>query len=204
MRLIVNFLVTLLGILPSMFCSSFCVFVVPYAPHIGATFPMLLDRQDDEPMVSINKMPKSIEHWAKVKNTLEITIANVALLSVSSKSEAASMLACSNSRFLRFISPRVTSAAQFNLPGHTHTLCSHRSKKKKKIKKEANILEREHSLFKVKNVHIKTISSGNETYPNVMHNWLKRILAMHQTRMLNKHPSKHQWLWCMRQVAAMH
>lgn len=45
----INFILNLLNFLT---CSNF-VFVVPYALHTVATSPMLLDRLDDEPMVSM-------------------------------------------------------------------------------------------------------------------------------------------------------
>lgn len=65
-------------------------------------------------------------------------------------------------------------------------------------------------LFPTKIVNFVTLNwiakkeNVQKTYRCAMHNWLKRILTAHQTRMLNTRPSKHRWLWCRRRVATMH
>lgn len=48
----INQLIEFVSVAVFLTCSNF-VSVEPYAPHIVATFPMLLDRLDDEPMVSV-------------------------------------------------------------------------------------------------------------------------------------------------------
>lgn len=148
--------------------------------HWKLIYPKLMDRLGGEPMVSENRengVVKLVETSDRLSLSLIITIhtiANVALLSVSSKSDAASMLCCSISRRFFFIFSRCMSAAWSVKCGKT--ICGY--------------------------LHLKFERLSN--YQSVMHNWLKRIRAEHQTRMSNKRPSKHRWLLYKIPAAMMH
>lgn len=101
--------------------NNLAVSVAACEPHIGAAFPEPSDLRDVGPKVSENK-PSKVNSLGHLSTLVQIafcyTIANVAFESVSRRSEAASMLACSISRRFFFIFSRCKSTAR-------STICSY-------------------------------------------------------------------------------
>lgn len=119
--------ITWLRISIATFDNNSVVLAAPYALHIVLVSLMPTDLPDGEPMVSAESKKtkkKRCDRWHNVDcyTRLLRTIANVALLSVSNKSEAASKLACSISRRFFFMFSRCKSAAPSALVTHIQYL----------------------------------------------------------------------------------